>query len=168
MHDPYMHRFMHSEKGLLNKVADNPHISCEVFVRKLKDLFKYYLDDGLDVLWKWLRYEIQNRYAIHAHVLLKLLNEPFLEAKIRGKDQKFEGLAQIGKCAIKGWRAGRKMKKIKRRTKEEKEEYKGLRSEHEACKKAERLMCDYAESLHFLAGAFEEFKSKQQSKDVLK
>jgi len=121
MQDPMMHQFMHSAKGLLHKLADNPHISCEVFIRKLKDLFKYYLDDSLGILWKWLRYEFQNRYAIHAHALLKLMNEPRLEVEVRGKTRVCNGLAELGGLCIEGFEAERKMKKLSATPKSRKE-----------------------------------------------
>ena len=45
----------------------------------LNILFDTWLSKIYDIKWKFIRYEFQNRGCIHAHILLKLNDEPKLD-----------------------------------------------------------------------------------------
>ena len=82
--------------------ADNTHITNEVFTKIICDLFEQYLGIVYEIKWKFIRFEYQHRGTIHAHILVKLKNEPVLCEKLsNGETIKCDGLIQIGKLCIK-------------------------------------------------------------------
>ena len=85
---------MSSNSNEILNVAENPHVVDEVFESMLKSLLENWLKKSYDVEYWFIRFEYQNRGTIHAHILIKLNDEPSLgEAK---------GLIELGNVCIAG------------------------------------------------------------------
>ena len=74
----------------IRAVIDHPHLTDSYFVTRLDEFSSHWLDQVMNVEWKWLRFEWQARGSIHAHGCAKLSNDP--------------GLCNLVKTAAQGWK----------------------------------------------------------------
>jgi hypothetical protein len=70
----------------------------------LNDVIDGWLRKQFQVKYHFIRYEYQNRGTIHAHILIKLKNEPSMHWKFKNENKKihYRGLISLGNIAIKG------------------------------------------------------------------
>ena len=88
---------MNSNENPILNVAENPHVVDGYFVKMLDLLFEEWLKKNYDIEYYFIRYEYQNRGTIHAHIFIKLKNEPSLG--------KAKGLIELGNLGIEGYEA---------------------------------------------------------------
>ena len=79
---PELHRLLGTENAnqaqRRRAILDNPHIVNSFFIKKLEAWNKTFFHDILECQWIWLRYENQGRGTIHAHMMVRLKNDPDL------------------------------------------------------------------------------------------
>jgi len=169
LHNRIMQSHMHTHPDCpaLN-VSNNPNVVCEVFVQQLKDLFKNYLDKVMDIIWKWLRYEFQNRYTIHAHGLIKVRNEPHvIIVNEKGSDEKVQGLTNLGQIAINGFEMMQAfeyvgtLEEVKEAGKITENEFKDLERIRRNRYAAEKALEEWTNNLHIIGQKFSKHKSEQ-------
>ena len=97
IHNPIIQNQMHSHLNSIINVSENPHVVDEVFGIMLNNLFEEWLKKNYNIKWHFIRYEYQNRGTIHAHIILKLSDEPSIGDH--------HGLIALGNLCIAGYEA---------------------------------------------------------------